>query len=498
MRLKQDVYRDLFENSLDLICIHDLEGRLLTVNQTAVNATGFPREVLLQMNIRDVQVPEVRSRFDEYLKEVRSRGSAKGLTKVRDAQGRIRYWQYNNSLRKDESGKPVVQGIARDVTEMIEAQKALKESEARYRTLFESSADGIFLMTHVFLDCNERACQLWACSREDILGHSPAEFSPPLQPDGRTSEEAARERVERALAGEPQCFYWVHRRKDGVLIDAEVSLKAVPLGEGTVLQATVRDISERKKAEEERILLERRVHEAQKHESLGIMAAGVAHQFNNLLTVVLGNLDLSLRTLPSSSTVREFLEQAEQAANRAADISRSLLAYLGQGVREPSLTDLGRSVQGIVPLLESAAPAGVRLELDFRQGVPPVNIDPTDLRQVVSNLVVNAFEAMEGRQGTVRVTVRPVEEAALPDGAVSRGSLSGKGPWACFEVTDTGAGMDSETLGRIFDPFFTTKFTGRGLGLPVTQGIVRSYGGTIFLESEPGKGTRACVILPAA
>lgn len=501
LRLQGETYRDLFENSLDLICVHDLEGKLLAVNQAAVDATGFPRDVLLQINIRDGLVPEVRSLFDKYIEEIRTHGAAKGIMKVRDAGGRIRYWQYNNTLRKDESGKPVVQGIARDVTEVVEARKTLKESEAKYRTLFESSADGIFLMTDVFLDCNERACQLWACDREDILGHSPAEFSPPLQPDGRTSEEAARERIERALSGEPQCFYWVHRRKDGALIDTEVSLKAVPLPDRTVLQATVRDISERKKAEQERLLLERRVQEAQKHESLGIMAAGIAHHFNNLLTVVLGNLDLSLRALPPSSNVKEFLEQAEQAADRAADVSRSLLAYLGQGVRKADVVDLGRSVQEIWSFLESAVPAGVRLELDLRPGCPSVKIDAGDLRQVISNLVANAFESMEGRQGTVRITVRATqipEEAAPPDGAVSSGGLSGEGPWACLEVTDTGPGMNPETLGRVFDPFFTTKFTGRGLGLPVTLGIVRSCGGTIFLQSEPGRGTRACVMFPAA
>lgn len=500
LKLQQETYRDLFENSVDLICVHDMEGNLLAVNQTAVDVTGFPRDVLLQMNIRDGLVPEVRSLFDKYIEEIRTYGAAKGLTKVRDAGGRIRYWQYN-TLRRDESGKPVVQGIVRDVTEVVEAQKALKESEAKYRTLFESSADGIFLMTDVFLDCNERACELWACNREDIVGHSPAEFSPPRQPDGRISEEAARERVERALSGEAQCFYWLHRRKDGVLIDTEVWLKAIPLSGKTVLQATVRDISERKKAEQERLLLERRVQEAQKHESLGIMAAGVAHHFNNLLTVVLGNLDLSLRALPSSSPVKEFLAQAEQAAERAADVSRSLLAYLGQGTRKAGVVDLGWFVQEISSLLESAAPAGVSLELDLRPGCPLVKIDAGDLRQVISNLVANAFESMEGRQGTVRITVRAAEvekEAALPDGAVSSGSLAGKGPWACLEVTDNGPGMDPETLRRVFDPFFTTKFTGRGLGLPVTQGIVRSCGGLIFLESESGRGTRACVVLPAA
>jgi len=497
VRLQQETYRDLFENSLDLICVHDMEGKLLSVNQAAVDATGFPRDVLLQINIRDGLVPEVRSLFDKYIEEVRTHGAANGVMKVRDAKGRIRYWQYNNTLRKSDSGEPLVQGIARDVTEIIETQKALKESEAKYRTLFESSADGIFLMTDVFLDCNERACQLWACSREDIVGHSPAEFSPPLQPDGRTSEEAARERIERALSGEPQCFYWVHRRKDGVLIDTEVSLKAIELRDRTVLQATVRDISERKRAEQERLLLERSLQEAQKHESLGIMAAGIAHHFNNLLTVVLGNLDLSLRAVPVSSAARGFLEQAEQAADRAADLSRSLLTYLGQGPREARQVDLGRSVQEILPMIESAAPAGVRFELDIRPGCPSVKVDVADLRQVVTNLVTNAFESMEGRQGTVRVTVRAAEEAAPPERAVSVGSLSGEGPWACLEVTDTGTGMDSETLNRVFDPFFTTKFTGRGLGLAVTQGIVRSCGGLIFLESEPGKGARACVLWPA-
>ena len=175
-----------------------------------------------------------------------------------------------------------------------------------------------------------------------------------------------------------------------------------------------------------------------------------------------------------------------------------MLVYVGQGVRQKELRELGRIVQEHLPLIRPALPGNVRLEIDAPPGGPAVFMDPTDFRQVLSTLCTNAWEAMGGAEGVVRISVCAVRDAAAIPGSRYAAAPVSAGPWACLKVADTGAGMDSETLDRIFDPFFSTKFTGRGLGLPVVQGIVRHYGGAIHVHSHPGRGTTVSILFPAA
>jgi signal transduction histidine kinase len=258
----------------------------------------------------------------------------------------------------------------------------------------------------------------------------------------------------------------------------------------------IADITEQKRAGEERRKLERELEISRKRESLGTMAGGIAHQFNNLLTGVLGYIELAKGSLPPASTAGDHLREAEVSAQRAAELSRLMLVYVGQGVRRKELRELGRLLQEHLPPIRTALPGNVRLEIDAPPGGPAVFMDPTDFRQVLSALFTNAWEAMGGAEGGIRISVRAVrDEAALPGFRYAAASASA-GPWACLTVADTGAGMDSGTLERVFDPFFSTKFTGRGLGLPVVLGIVRHYGGAIHVDSHPGKGTTVSVLFP--
>jgi CheY-like chemotaxis protein len=235
---------------------------------------------------------------------------------------------------------------------------------------------------------------------------------------------------------------------------------------------------------------------AAKEESLTVLAGGVAHDFNNLLAAILGHASLALKQLPDGSPARRHVEKAASAVERAADLTRQMLAYSGRGHFVVRPTDLNALVRENLPLLEVAVPKSVRLEAALDADLPLVDADVGQLQQVLMNLVINAGEAIGERGGTVSVAtgVRPV---AASDRALWRasGHPLAPGRYVSLEVRDDGPGMDAETVDRIFEPFFTTKFTGRGLGLAAVLGVVRGHRGALSVHSVPGQGTIFRILL---
>jgi nitrogen-specific signal transduction histidine kinase/CheY-like chemotaxis protein len=259
-----------------------------------------------------------------------------------------------------------------------------------------------------------------------------------------------------------------------------------------------RDVDEEIRAEEEQRKLAERMQQAQRLESLGVMAGGITHDFNNLLTPILGDASLALLDLPSDSPVRIRLEKIQKAAHRAAALTNQMLAYSGQGEVSIERIDLSQLVEEMRQLLEGAVSGKAVLVSDLTDELPAVEADSTQLSQVVMNLITNASEAV--KEGAGRITLRT---GTVEAEKVDRHALFGidelrPGTYVFVEVIDDGCGMDEGTKARIFDPFFTTKFTGRGLGLAAALGIVRSHKGVIEIDSELGRGTRFRVLLPSA
>jgi len=248
----------------------------------------------------------------------------------------------------------------------------------------------------------------------------------------------------------------------------------------------------------ERRRLEAQMQQTQKLESLGVLSGGIAHDFNNLLTGILGNADIAFRTLPEGSRERDLLEQVKTAAQAAADLTGQLLAYSGHGTFRMEPLDLSALVEEMGRLLGSSISKKVRLVYELGRNLPVVDADPTQIRQVVMNLITNASEAIGDAPGevTLRTGSMQVGRAKLAQ-SYTHDDLP-PGEYVFVEVADSGCGMDEETLQKIFDPFFTTKFTGRGLGLAALLGIVRRHHGTIFVSSQPRSGTSFRVLLPAS
>jgi len=214
------------------------------------------------------------------------------------------------------------------------------------------------------------------------------------------------------------------------------------------------------------------------------------------LTTVLGYLQLAREIVPRTSTLGEYLLESENAGKRSAELSRLMLTYVGFGSRRVQPLDVNVLISDLLPDIRAAMPPTVSLNANVPDAPCPVMMDPEDARQVVMNLVTNAWEALGHEKGAVDIAVKSVLDQSLFEGFNPAGAVPTHGPWVCIEVKDTGPGMDQNTLERLFDPFFTTKFTGRGLGMAVILGIVEACDGAVFVNSAPGNGTIVRVFFP--
>ena len=267
------------------------------------------------------------------------------------------------------------------------------------------------------------------------------------------------------------------------------------LGEGMVGVGFF-DVTERRAAERERREMAARLQHSQKLESLGVLAGGIAHDFNNLLAGIMGNTSLALLELPRSAAARPLLERAEATARVASELTRQMLAYSGRGRFVIESLDLSGLVEEMTRLLEVSLSSRAVLRFDIARGLPLVEMDPSQIRQVVMNLVTNASDAVEGTSGSIQVRTGLVRaDAAYLDSYWLADGVE-VGDFVFVEVSDTGCGMTRETQDRLFDPFFTTKVSGRGLGMAAVLGIVRGHRGAIKVYSEEGEGTTIKVLLP--
>ncbi len=291
-----------------------------------------------------------------------------------------------------------------------------------------------------------------------------------------------------------------HRRRDGSTLPTwmTVNLLRDPEGEPVGLVAIARDLSRRRESEEEQRQLEARLQQAAKLESLGDLAAGIAHDYNNLLTGMMAHASLALGEIPGASPVGEKLRQIEQTAERAAELSDQLLAFAGEDAPELETLQLGELLKGMEPQLRERISGETVLQFQLKSGLPPVDVDPAQLRRVVLRLVANAVEAIGPRPGVLTLRTSQVQaDRRYFQGAQPTEELP-PGAYVFFEVSDSGVGIDEQTRARMFDPFFTTKSAGRGLGLAMALGIVGAHGGAIKVYSEPGRGTTVEVLFPAS
>jgi len=372
------------------------------------------------------------------------------------------------------------------------------ETASLMEAVFEQASVGIGIVAldGTFLRVNPMICNICGLPADAMIGRRLTDV---VHPDDRARVELVlRQLKDGALARAVLHHRMVFR--EGEVRDVKVSASAIkdPGGEVSRLVGVVEDVTEHKQALQERARLEVKIRHAQKLESLGVLAGGIAHDFNNLLVGMLGNASLAALDVPADSPAHRYLEDIERTANRASGLARQMLAYSGRGRFLVERLDLGQLVKEMVHLLEASLARNATLRLDLDAALPPVDVDATQIRQVVMNLITNASDALGEDAGTIEVTteLRDCDRDSLAATYLDEDLPPGR--YVVLRVCDSGCGMTREVAERIFDPFFTTKFQGRGLGLAAVLGIVRGHRGALRVVSEEGKGTTLEILLPAA
>lgn len=399
------------------------------------------------------------------------------------------------------STQPIVEGPANeartvaviaDITERKRVSDALRTSESRLDLAQRAGRIGTF-------DWDIRSGRVvWNESLEKLYGFGPGEFQGRYDAWAKQLNGEDLERVEKSLREamerrDPDIEYEFRvALRDGVRwMYARARFEYDETGKASRMIGINMDITERKAFEE-------RMREADKLESIGLLAGGIAHDFNNLLVGILGSATLVLEDLPEDYRLRSAVAAIATAGERASELTRQLLAYAGKGHLFLEMVDLSDVARETCALAKAAIPRSVEMHLDLARDLPMVKGDRSQIQQIVMNLLLNAAEAFPAQRGMVSILTR----IADPRVELSRHAFTGHesiaGPCVLLQVTDNGTGMDSATKARIFDPFFTTKFTGRGLGLAAAQGIVRTHKGAIGVESAPGEGTTFTLLLPAS
>lgn len=307
-----------------------------------------------------------------------------------------------------------------------------------------------------------------------------------LTSNGNRVQAAVRSKLERRGA------------RSVILIERPVRLMTLASTVQSVLQSRTRQYEIRDYLEE-RARNEARLREAEKLESVGLLAGGIAHDFNNILTGVLGNASLALGEVSPGSHLASRLAEVVKATERAAQLTKQLLAYAGKGRFVIQALDLSQQVREISSLVQTSIPHTVQVRLELAEGLPCIEADAAQIQQVIMNLVINGAEAIpEGKTGTVLITtsVQDVDDVYIQ--TTVPGSDIKQGRYVTLEVHDTGIGIAPDVVGRIFDPFFTTKFSGRGLGLAAVRGIVQGHSGAMRVYSTPGQGTTFKLLFPAS
>jgi PAS domain S-box-containing protein len=450
----------------------DLTGVVVWDRYPSLIDSGFHREY------RRVLRDRVALRFEEYRPEV-------------DAWYTVLAYPMEDGLI----------ATLRDITQEKRNAEAVRRSEQTLRLAQESAHIGTYLR-----DLRLRQSE-WSDHLYRMLGYEPGELDATavdhdparsfIHPEDVPQVRATWKRA--LISGGTERVRHRIIRRDGQVrtFDANFFTVRDQHDEPARVVGTVRDVTEELRAAEERAQLEAQMQQAQKLESLGVLAGGIAHDFNNLLVGILGNASLALLDLSSDSPVRESVAEIEQAAQRAAELTRQLLAYAGKGRFVVEAVDASSVVREMTALLRTAVSRNAQVRLQLADGLSSIEADVTQLRQVVMNLITNASDALPESGGLIHVHTgeQQLDEQYLAQ--CVPGTDAQPGRFVFIEVRDEGDGMDEATRARIFDPFFTTKFTGRGLGLAATLGIMRGHRGAIRVYSEPSRGTSMKLHFPA-
>ena len=493
LKESEETYRNLFQNAqVGLFRTRISDGKLLESNEQLAKMFGYDNreefiaEYITSPNYVD---PGTRERMSDMIKKD---GFIKNFEARFYRKDRSIFWARYSAKIYPEKGW--IEGVAEDITEYKLTEQALRESEERYRELFDNAPTGYHELDRngIIVRANQTESEMLGYKTEEMLG----------QPIWKFIEgEEIREIILGKLSGQilhGRVYERQYIKKDGNLLPVLTEDKILKNKEGKItgLRVTIQDISTLKKIEKEKETLEAQLRQAQKMEAIGQLAGGIAHEFNNILTVISGYCALSLPSLKKEDPLRAYIQEIDKASSRAADLTNRLLAFSRKQILDVKVIDLNNILRGLEGMLRRVIREDIELEVVPAEPIAKIKVDPTQMEQIIINLAANARDAMpEGGKLTIEVANVELDEE------YSSKHLGVKpGRYVMLSVSDTGEGMTQEVKERIFEPFFTTKelVKGTGLGLAVVYGIVKQSGGDIWVYSEIGRGTVFKIYLPQA
>jgi PAS domain S-box-containing protein len=497
-----DFNRTVLDSIADPISIIDVETfQIVDANQAFIKESNLPEGQIIARTCHEViydRSSPCVTPFDSCpLMETLSRNHHARAEHIHwTLQGEKRHVEVLTSPIRDENGK-IIQAvhIQRDITARKQSEEDLRDSRELLRVVVEGTSDAVYVKDTAgrYRLFNTAASRVTGKSAEEISGRDdtllfPADEARAVMQGDLAVMNAGKTMTYEEYATSADGEHLVFLSTKGPLFDEH--------GNVAGLFGVSRDITGQKKAEAERLEFERNLQHAQKLESLGVLAGGIAHDFNNLLAVIIGNLDLSLMSLPTDSPARTRIERAMQAGMNAANLTRQMLDYAGKGLFVLKELDINEVVRENADLFRTSIARTINLEIVTTPHLSVIYADKGQVQQVIMNLIINAAEAIGADWGviTLRTGLLECDAAYLRSSRLVEKPPAGR--FVYLEVSDTGCGMDEETQLRIFEPFFTTKFTGRGLGMASLLGIVREHKGAILVTSEPGRGSTFRVLFP--
>ncbi len=476
----------LFENSPDAIFVEDLNGQVLDVNPAACRLHGMSREELIGRHVCDLCPPETREHVLANIPRLASGElqQIEGFSLSADGQ---RIPVEIRTSRIEYAGKPGLLLHVRDLSERKRAESALRDSELLFSSVWENSVDGMRLTDEfgVIVAVNEAFCKLVGMTREQLEGQLFTTIYADSEHHEELFEAYCKRFRDRIIERQVQRRITLHT---GATIELEDTTSFVEMPGRTPLTLSLfRDLTIQKRLEEQ-------LRQSQKMDAIGQLAGGVAHDFNNILTIIQGHASLLLAANNMQAPAWRSAQQIGQAAERAAGLTRQLLTFSRRQVMQPRRLDLNEVVSNMTKMLGRILGEDIALRLHYWPHPPLVMADASMVEQVLLNLVVNSRDAMpKGGQLTLRLIVLEVDAEHL-----ERYPEAHPGQFVCLEATDTGCGIKPENLRRIFEPFFTTKEVGKGtgLGLATVYGVVKQHQGWIEVDSKVGRGTTFRVFFP--